>query len=243
MGPRVVIVGGGFGGLSAAQTLRRAPVGVTLIDRTNHYLFQPLLYQVATGVLSPADIAMPTRFLLRKQRNAEVLLADVDLIDVGRHVVQADGGRFELPFDFLIVATGARHSYFGHPEWEAIAPGLKTLDDARRIRRRFLVALEEAEKTTSDPALQQALLTFIVIGGGPTGVELAGILPTIARKGFSRDFRRIDPSHVRIVLLEGGPRLLATFPESLSARALRDLQGLGVECRTGALVTRVTRDG
>lgn len=239
MGPRVVIVGGGFGGLSAAQTLRRAPVGVTLIDRTNHYLFQPLLYQVATGVLSPADIAMPTRFLLRKQRNAEVLLADVDRIDVGRHVVQADGGRFELPFDFLIVATGARHSYFNHPEWESIAPGLKTLDDARRIRRRFLLALEEAEKTT-DPVAQNALLTFVVIGGGPTGVELAGILPTIARKGFSRDFRRIDPARVRILLLEGGPRLLASFPESLSAHALHDLRSLGVECRTDARVTRLT---
>lgn len=239
MRPRVVIVGGGFAGLSAARTLRGAPVSVTLIDRTNHYLFQPLLYQVATGVLSPADIAMPTRFLLRKQQNAEVLLADVNGIDLRRHVVQADGGQFELPFDFLIVATGARHSYFSHPEWEAIAPGLKTLDDARRIRRRFLLALEQAEKTT-DPVAQQALLTFVVIGGGPTGVELAGILPTIARKGFSRDFRRIEPSRVRILLLEGGSRLLASFPAPLSARAFDDLRSLGVECHTNAKVTQIT---
>ena len=241
MRTRVVILGGGFGGLSAVRRLRGAPVSVTLVDRTNHYLFQPLLYQVATGVLSPADIAMPTRFLLRKQQNAEVLLADVNGIDLRRHVVQADDGRFELPFDFLIVATGARHSYFNHPEWEAIAPGLKTLDDARRIRRRFLLALEQAEKTT-DPVAQQALLTFVVIGGGPTGVELAGILPTIARKGFSRDFRRIDPARVRILLLEGGPRLLASFPESLSTRAFTDLQSLGVECRTNAKVTRLTEE-
>ena len=240
--PRVVIVGGGFGGFSAAKALRSLPVDVTLIDRTNHYLFQPLLYQVATGVLSPADIAAPTRFLLRRQKNTTVLLGDVSEIDLGRRLVTADAGRVELPFDYLIVATGARHSYFGHPEWEATAPGLKPLDDARHIRRRFLLALEEAEKT-ADPAAREALLTFVIIGGGPTGVELAGILPTIATKGFRRDFRRIDPGRVRVILLEGGPRVLPTFPEELSHRAARDLTDLGVECRTGALVTRVTADG
>jgi NADH dehydrogenase len=239
--PRVVIVGGGFGGLTAARALRRAPVDITLIDRRNHYLFQPLLYQVATGVLSPADIAMPLRVLLRRQRNATVLLGDVSAIDLHTRFVSADAGRLRVPFDYLIVATGSRHSYFNHPEWEPMAPGLKTLDDAREIRRRFLLALEEAEKTT-DAAERDALLTFVIVGGGPTGVELAGVLPTLARKGFRRDFRRLDPDRVRVLLLEGGSRLLATFPEALSVRALRDLRELGVECRTGAIVTRVAPD-
>lgn len=239
--PRVVIVGGGFGGLTAARTLRRAPVDITLIDRRNHYLFQPLLYQVATGVLSPADIAMPLRVLLRGQRNATVLLGDVGAIDLHARLVSADAGRLRVPFDYLIVATGSRHSYFNHPEWEPMAPGLKTLDDAREIRRRFLLALEEAEKT-ADAAERDALLTFVIVGGGPTGVELAGVLPTLARKGFRRDFRRLDPDRVRVLLVEGGSRLLATFPEALSARALRDLRELGVECRLGASVTQVTPD-
>jgi NADH dehydrogenase len=227
--------------LSAARSLRDAPVDVTLIDRTNHFLFQPLLYQVATGVLSPADIALPTRFLLRRQRNATVLLAQVDSIDLDRRIVEADSGRVRLTYDFLIVATGSRHSYFGHPDWESVAPGLKTLDDARQIRRRFLLALEEAEKST-DAGESDALLTFVIVGGGPTGVELAGVLPTIARKGFRRDFRRIDPGRVRVLLLEGGPRLLPTFPERLSARAQRDLDELGVQCRTNAVVTHVSPD-
>ena len=236
-----MIVGGGFGGLSAARALRHAPVDITLLDRTNHYLFQPLLYQVATGVLSPADIAMPLRVLLRSQPNAKVLLADVTSIDLSARTVSADEGHLRIPFDYLVVATGSRHSYFAHPEWEALAPGLKTLDDAREIRRRFLLALERAEKST-DPVEQDALLTFVIVGGGPTGVELAGILPTLAREGFRRDFRRIDLSHVRVLLLEGGPRLLASFPEALSAHALQDLQELGVQCRTGTIVTRVTPD-
>jgi NADH:ubiquinone reductase (H+-translocating) len=239
--PRVVIVGGGFGGLTAARALRSAPVDVTLVDRRNHYLFQPLLYQVATGVLSPADIAMPLRVLLRAQRNATVLLGDVAAIDLHSRVVSADAGRLRLPFDYLIVATGSRHSYFNHPEWESIAPGLKTLDDAREIRRRFLLALEQAERST-DPAERDALLTFVIVGGGPTGVELAGVLPTLARRGFRRDFRRLDLNRVRVLLVEGGPRLLAAFPDALSIRALRDLQDLGVECRTGAIVTQVTAD-
>ena len=239
--PRVVIVGGGFAGFSAARALRKAPVDVTLLDRTNHYLFQPLLYQVATGVLSPADVAVPIRMLVRRQRNTTVLLAHVDRVDLPRTVVLADRGRLEVPFDFLIVAAGARHSYFGHPDWEAIAPGLKTLDDAREIRRRFLLALEEAEKS-DDPVEQAALLSFVIVGGGPTGVELAGILPGIARRGLRRDFRRVDPAGVRVILLEGGPRLLPTFPQPLAERACRDLEELGVRCRTNAMVTRITRD-
>jgi NADH dehydrogenase len=236
---RVVIVGGGFGGLSAARALRRAPVDVTLLDRSNHYLFQPLLYQVATGVLSPADIASPIRFLLRRQRNATVLMAEVDAIDLTRREVWT--GDLRVGYDFLIVASGSRHSYFNHPEWEPLAPGLKTLEDAREVRHRFLSAFEAAERT-DDRDEQEALLTFVIIGGGPTGVELAGMLPTIAQKGLRPDFRRIDPATARVVLLEGGPRLLPTFPERLSARAQRDLRGLGVECRTGALVTRITPD-
>jgi NADH dehydrogenase len=237
--PRVVIIGGGFGGLSAAKALRHVPVDVTVIDRTNHYLFQPLLYQVATGVLSPADIAMPIRFLVRRQRNTTVLMEDVERIDLDKHLVVA--GDLRLSYDFLIVATGSRHAYFGHEEWEPIAPGLKTLEDARTIRHRFLLAFEEAEKS-SNPAEQDALLTFVIVGGGPTGVELAGVMPTIARKGMQPDFRRVDASRVRVLLLEGGPRLLPTFPERLAARALRDLEGLGVICRTDARVTRITPD-
>ena len=237
--PRVLIIGAGFGGLAAARSLRDAPVDVTVVDRTNHHLFQPLLYQVATGLLSPADVAIPTRFLLRRQKNTKVLLADVQEIDLDRGVAAADNGALQLPFDFLIAAPGARHSYFGRSEWEPLAPGLKTLSDAREIRSRFLLAFELAEKS-QDPAERAALLTFVVVGGGPTGVELAGILPTIARKGFRDDFRRIDVSQVRVVLLEGGPRLLPPFSERLSKRACRDLEALGVQCRTRALVTRVT---
>jgi NADH dehydrogenase len=187
-------------------------------------------------VLSPADIASPIRFLLRRQRNVTVLLAEVEGIDLTTRTVNA--GTLRVPFDYLIVATGSRHSYFGHPEWEPLAPGLKTLEDARRIRHRFLRAFELAERST-DPAEQQVLLTFVIVGGGPTGVELAGVMPTIAR-GLRPDFRHVDPVSVRVLLLEGGPRLLPTFPESLSARALRDLEKLGVQCRTGALVTRIT---
>lgn len=237
--PRVLIIGAGFGGLDAARALRDAPVEVTIVDRTNHHLFQPLLYQVATGLLSPADVAMPTRFLLRRQTNTTVLLADVTAIDLDRRIAVADEGRLQLPFDFLIAAPGARHSYFGHADWEPLAPGLKTLADAREIRSRFLLAFELAEKAT-DPAEKAALLTFVVVGGGPTGVELAGILPTIARKGFRDDFRNIDLSQVRVILLEAGPRVLPPFSERLSRRACRDLEALGVRCRTKAMVSRVT---
>ncbi len=239
--PRVVIVGGGFAGAAAAKSLRGAPVDVTLIDRTNHFLFQPLLYQVATGLLSAADVAVPIRSLLRRLRNVEVFLADVDAIDVVHKTVIGDAGSLRLSYDFLVVATGTRHSYFGHDDWERAAPGLKTLDDAREIRTRFLLAFEDAEKA-ADAAERDALLSFVIVGGGPTGVELAGILPTIARKGIRGEFRRMDPARVSVILLEGGPRLLPSFPEALSARACRDLEQLGVQCRTNAMVTRVDAD-
>jgi NADH:ubiquinone reductase (H+-translocating) len=239
--PRVVILGGGFGGLTAAKTLRKAAVDVTVLDRTNHHLFQPLLYQVATAVLPPSDIMSPIRFLLRKQKNTVVLLAEAHAVDVERRVVLVDDDRREIPYDFLIIATGTRHSYFGHEAWEAIAPGLKSLEDAREIRRRFLLALEEAEKT-DDPAERDAYLTYVVVGGGPTGVELAGILPDITRRGMRSDFRRIDTTRVRVILLEGGPRVLPAFPESLSRVARRSLEELGVEVRTEAMVTRIEPD-
>jgi len=239
--PRVVIIGGGFAGLSAAKAFAGAQVEVTLLDRTNHHTFQPLLYQVATAVLAPSEIASPIRWLLRRQRNVTVLLAAVDRVDVTRRVVIADGGAMEMPYDYVILATGARHAYFGHPEWEALAPGLKSLEDAHEMRRRFLLAFEEAEK--SDDAVETASwLTFVIVGGGPTGVELAGILPEVARHGIARDFRRIDTRHTRVILLEGGPRVLPSFSERLSERARLDLTELGVEVRTGALVTRIEPD-
>jgi len=239
--PRIVIIGGGFAGLSAAKALAGAEVEVTLLDRENHHTFQPLLYQVATAVLAPSDIASPIRWLLRGQRNVTVLLAAVDRIEVSRRVVIADGGTMEVPYDYLILATGARHAYFSHPEWEALAPGLKGLEDAREMRRRFLLAFEEAEKRT-DAVERESWLTFVIVGGGPTGVELAGILPEVARHGIPRDFRRIDTRRTRVILLEAGPRVLPSFAERLSARARRDLTDLGVEVRTGALVTRIETD-
>jgi NADH dehydrogenase len=238
--PHVVIVGGGFGGLYAARALKRAPVDVTVVDRTNHHLFQPLLYQVATATLAPSDIAAPIRWLLRKQRNTTVLMAEVERVDVERRVVMLEQGR-ELAYDYLIVAAGARHSYFNHPEWEAIAPGLKNIQDAREVRRRFLLAFEEAEKE-EDAARRDAWLTFVIVGGGPTGVELAGIMPDIARNALRDEFRRIDTRRTKVILLEGGPRLLPSFPESLSARTLRDLRELGVDVRLQSIVTRVERD-
>lgn len=239
--PRVVIIGGGFAGLSAARALAGADVQVTLLDRANHHTFQPLLYQVATAVLAPSEIASPIRWLLRRQRNVTVLLARVDRVDVPRRVVIADGGVMEVPYDYLILATGARHAYFSHPEWEALAPGLKSLEDAREMRRRFLLAFEEAEKC-DDAGERESWLTFVIVGGGPTGVELAGILPEVARHGIARDFRRIDTRRTRVILLEGGPRVLPSFVERLSERARLDLTELGVEVRTGALVTRIEAD-
>lgn len=237
--PRVVIIGGGFGGLYAARAFKRMDVELTVIDRTNHHLFQPLLYQVATATLAPTDITAPIRWLLARQKNATVLMSEVQRIDVSRRMVEIEGER-ELPYDYLIVAAGARHSYFAHPEWETAAPGLKSIDDAIRLRHRILSAFERAE-LEPDPAARTAWLTFVIVGGGPTGTELAGMLPTIARHTLPRDFRRIAHEPVRVMLLEGGPKVLSTYPDSLSEHARRDLANLGVEVRTGALVTAVER--
>ncbi len=233
--PRVVIVGGGFGGLYAARALRNQAVDVLLIDRTNHHVFQPLLYQVATATLSATDITGPIRWLLRKQRNADVLMAEVDAVDVDRRCVRLADGR-DIPYDFLILATGARHSYFGKPQWETVAPGLKSIDDALEIRRRFLLAFERADAAPTQ-AERDEWLTIVVIGGGPTGVELAGMLPTVARHAFPDDFRHIDTTRTRVVLVEGGPRILPAFPAELADHARTDLEQLGVEVRTTARVT------
>ena len=237
--PRVVVIGGGFGGLYAARAFKRMDVDLTVIDRTNHHLFQPLLYQVATATLAPTDITAPIRWLLARQKNATVLMSEVQRIDVTRRLIEIEGER-EVPYDYLIVAAGARHSYFAHPEWETAAPGLKSIDDAIRLRQRILSAFERAELET-DPAEQAAWLTFVIVGGGPTGTELAGMLPTIARHILPRDFRRIAHAPVRVVLLEGGPKVLSTYPDELSEHARRDLANLGVDVRTGALVTAVER--
>jgi NADH dehydrogenase len=235
--PRVVIVGGGFGGLYAARALASAPVEITVVDQRNYHLFQPLLYQVATAALSPGNIAQPIRLLLRRHRNVRVLHAQVTGIDLEHRRVQlADGA---LEYDYLILATGARHSYFGHDEWAPVAPGLKSLDDALEIRRRILSAFEDAERVT-DPAVRRALLTFVVVGGGPTGVELAGAIAEIARHTVASEFRAIDPTQARVILLEGQPRILGTFPEDLSASATQALRNLGVEVKTGAIVTNIT---
>src|SRR5262245_40585271 len=228
----VVILGGGFGGLDAARGFAGTGVRVTLLDRHNYHLFQPLLYQVATAALSPGDIASPIRWVLRRQKNVQVLLAEAREIDPAGRRVLLDRG--EITYDYLIVATGAAHSYFGHPEWAGRAPGLKTLDDALEIRRRVLLAFEAAERE-SDPAERQRLLTFLIVGGGPTGVELAGALAEIARHSLPSDFRSIHPESARIMLLEGGPHILPTFTPSLRADARRSLERLGVEVVTGAL--------
>ncbi len=237
----VVVVGGGFGGLYAANALRKAPVRVTLLDRRNFHLFQPLLYQVATGSLSPANIAAPLRSVLRRQRNARVLLAEVSGFDLaGRRVLLVDGD--PIPYDTLIVAAGVRHHYFGHPEWEKHAPGLKSLEDATDMRRRILLAFEQAERSP-DPEARRGLLTFVVVGGGPTGVELAGALGDLARTTLRYDFRDIDPRTARVLLLEATDRILTTYPPKLSARAVRSLEKLGVTVRTGTVVTDVRHGG
>ncbi|MES2936532.1 MAG: NAD(P)/FAD-dependent oxidoreductase [Pseudomonadota bacterium] len=238
---RVVIVGCGFGGLEATRALRGADVEITLVDKTNHHLFQPLLYQVATAGLPAPAIAAPVRHLFRTQANVTSLLGDVTAIDVqARQVLLKDGDA--LPYDHLVVAAGATHSYFGHDEWAAHAPGLKTLNDAFEIRRRILLAFEQAEKET-DAGRRAACLTFVVIGGGPTGVEMAGTLAEIARDTLPGEFRRIDPAQARVLLVEGGPRVLAAMPESLSTSARRQLEKLGVEVRTGARVTGIDESG
>jgi len=233
---RVVIIGGGFGGLSAARRLKYVPVDVTLIDRSNYHLFQPLLYQVATGALSPANIASPLRTILKRQRNARVLLAEATGIDAGnRRVVLSDG---VIEYDTLIVATGSSHQYFGHDEWEQFAPGLKTVEDATDMRRRILLAFETAEREP-DPEKVRALLTFVIVGGGPTGAELAGALGEIANDTLRHDFRKIDPSQAQIVLVEGTDRVLPSYPPTLSAAAQRMLERLGVTVRTSHFVTGV----
>ncbi len=237
---RVVIIGGGFAGLTAARGLRKSDVDVTLVDRTNHHLFQPLLYQVATAVLAPSEITSPIRWLLRKNTNTTVLMAEVDSIDVEKQIVLADDGKVTLSYDYLVIASGARHAYFGHDEWEPLAPGLKSLEDALTVRYRFLKAFEEAEKAA--PEDRESWLRFVIVGGGPTGVELAGILPDIAHHSMLDDFRNFDPRDTKILLLEGGPRLLTAFEPDLAARALKDLQGLGVEVHLNAIVTRVEKD-
>src|SRR6202165_201141 len=237
---RVVIVGGGFGGLYAARALARLPVRVVLIDRVNYHLFQPLLYQVATAALSPGDIAEPLRAILRKYRNVEVMLGEVASIDTAARAVRLTDGA-EFAYDYLVLATGAQHSYFAHPEWEPLAPGLKSLGDALELRRRIFLAFELAERE-GDAAKRQALLTFVVVGGGPTGRELAGALAEIARHTVSQDFRRFDPRQARVVLLESGDRVLAQYPVDLSAKARRALEHLGVEVRTNAVATEITAD-
>jgi NADH dehydrogenase len=238
--PRVVIVGAGFGGLEAAKKLVRAKVRLTVIDRTNYHLFQPLLYQVATAALSPADIAAPVRAVLEDCPNCEIVLAEVQSVDVENRIVNA--GELQIHYDYLILATGSRHSYFGHPEWERLAPGLKSLEDAIEIRRRILMAFEYAEKI-SDPKARAAAMTFVIVGGGPTGVEMAGAIAEIARYTLARDFRHIDPSSARIILIEGEPMVLAAFPEDLRLSATKQLQDLGVEIRTAVRVTDVTEEG
>ncbi|MGH9315532.1 MAG: NAD(P)/FAD-dependent oxidoreductase [Thermoanaerobaculia bacterium] len=236
--PHVVIVGAGFGGLSAARALRRVPVRVTVVDRRNHHLFQPLLYQVATAALSPGDIAYPIRSILRRQKNASVLLAEVVAIDTASRRVELSDG--QIDYDHLILATGARHAYFGHDDWETHAPGLKSLEDALEIRRRILLAFERAERETHADR-RRALLTFVLVGGGPTGAELAGAIAEIARHVLVSDFRAIDPREARIVLVEAGPRILPTFAPELSARAEESLRKLGVEVRTECPVTAIGR--
>jgi NADH:ubiquinone reductase (H+-translocating) len=239
--PHVVIIGGGFGGLDAARALDGAQVHVTVLDRHNYHLFQPLLYQVATASLSPADVASPIRWVLRHQQNVEVLLAEALEIDLVAHQVRLDHGD-AMPFDYLLVATGAAYSYFGHPDWESRAPGLKTLDDALKIRKQILLAFEEAERITN-PEEQQRLLTFVIVGGGPTGVELAGALAEIARNSLRKNFRRIRPESARIILLEGGPHVLGTFADPLRDSARRALERLGVDVRTNSIVVGVDAGG
>ena len=235
--PQVVIIGGGFAGIYAARGLRSAPVHVTVIDRRNHHLFQPMLYQVATAGLNPSDIASPIRSILREARNTDVLLAEAQAIDLERREVRlADGS--SIAYDYLIVGTGARHSYFGHDEWEPLAPGLKSLEDALEIRRRVLLAFERAERER-DPVKRHAYLTFVIVGGGPTGVEMAGAVAEIRRYALRRDFRHIDPREATVMLLEGGPRLLPSYPERLSEEAKHELRRLGVEVRLDTLVTDI----
>lgn len=237
---RVVIVGAGFAGLAAAKALTKSDVEVILIDRRNYHLFQPLLYQVATAALSPAQIAQPVRSIVRKQKNCTVALGEVTAIDTNARVVKGKKG--EIQYDFLVLATGATHAYFGHDDWAAIAPGLKSIEDATSIRQKILSAFEQAE-IALDTAEQQALMTFVVIGGGPTGVEMAGAIAELANHSLKNDFRRITPEKTRVILAEAGQHILAAFPEKLSHKVRRDLEKLGVEVKTGSAVTDCTPQG
>lgn len=238
--PHVVILGAGFGGLYAAKALRHTAARVTIVDRRNFHLFQPLLYQVATAALNPADIASPVRSILHDQKNLTVVLGEATAIDTQRKTVKLTDG--ELAYDYLIIATGATHSYFGHPEWERFAPGLKTIEDALEIRRRVLLAFESAERE-SDPDVQRAWLTFVIVGGGPTGVELAGALAEIATQTMVRDFRRINPSSARVILVEGRDRVLPVYPPKLSTKAAQQLRRLGVEVMIGGVVRNIDEHG
>lgn len=238
--PRVVVIGAGFGGIACARALRHAPVAVTLIDRHNYHLFQPLLYQVATTGLAPSDIATPVREIFREQRNARVLLGTLTGIDTARRAALVDGRRY--PYDYLVLATGASHSYFGHDEWAPNAPGLKRIEDATEVRRRLLLAFERAE-ASEDPAERAALMTFLIVGGGPTGVELAGAIAELAHFGMEQDFRHINPRDARVILVQSAPRILPTFPEALSARAAAALEGLGVEVKTNSKATAIDAAG
>ncbi len=238
--PHVVIIGGGFGGIEAAKVLAGSRVQVTLVDRRNHHVFQPLLYQVATAALNPANIASPIRRILRGSANVEVLLGEVQSIDVGhRRVEMADGS---LTYDYLILAAGATHSYFGHPEWEVDAPGLKSIEDATEIRRRVLLAYEAAEREP-DPRRRREWTTFVVVGGGPTGVEMAGALAEIARHDLVHEFHHFNPARSRVILVEAGPRVLSAYPDDLSAKAVRQLEDLGVDVRVGHKVTELDAEG
>ena len=238
--PRVVIIGGGFGGLACAKALKRTPVDITLIDRTNHHCFQPLLYQVATAALAPNDIAWPIRSILRAQANATTLLAEIDGADLAAKTVRA--GALNVPYDFLVLATGATHSYFGHDDWAPFAPGLKHVEDATAIRRRLLLSFERAELCDNETD-RQRFMTFVIVGGGPTGVELAGAIAEVARHALPRDFRRIDPRQARILLIEAGPRVLPIYPENLSAYAANVLRKKGVEVRLNEAVALCDAEG
>jgi NADH dehydrogenase len=236
--PHIVVIGAGFGGLYAVKNLARGPFRITIIDRSNHHLFQPLLYQVATAAVSPGDIAQPIRHIFRRFKNVQVLMASAKTIDLQNRRVQLEDSF--VSYDYLIVATGATHAYFGHDEWEQVAPGLKSLEDAIEMRRMFLMAFEEAEKE-SDPKRREALMRFVIVGAGPTGVELAGTMADVSRLALSKEFRNINPGDAHVVLLEGGPRILPAYPPKLSESAKRQLEKRGVQVRTNALVTRVEK--
>lgn len=239
--PKVIIIGGGFGGLNVALGLRHTSADIILIDRTNHHLFQPLLYQVATATLSPRDVAVPIRSILRKQKNTRVYMGDVTHIDkVGKTITLSDHSVF--PYDYLVIAAGSRHTYFGHAEWESVAPGLKTIQDAVRIREHILMSLEISERYP-DPEFQKPYLTYVIVGGGPTGVEMAGAIAEIVRRSIKDEFQSFTPNQTRVILVEGGPRILTPYPESLSEKAKQSLEDLGVDVRLNSIVTNVTKDG